>query len=65
MRRTEEEQFRDSAKPRDGPKSWFSEPPTRNYAALKRSRKRRKQMILSLLLLAAIVLVLGLLGFAR
>ncbi len=65
MRRTEEEQFRDSAKPRDGPKSWFSEPPTRNHAGLKRSRRRRKQMILSLLLLAAIILVLGLLGFAR
>ena len=64
MRRTEEEEFRDSAKPREGTKSWFSEPST-TRSTLKRKGRRGISMILSLILLAAILVVLSLIGFAR
>jgi len=66
MRRTEEEEFRDSAKPRDGPKSWFNEPPSViNSRTLKRNRRRRTLMALSLILLGAILVVLSFLGLTR
>ena len=64
MRRTEEEEFRDSAKPREGTKSWFSEPRT-TRSTLKRNRRTLISMILSLILLAAVVVVLRLIGLAR
>ena len=63
MRRDQEE-FRDSAKPREGAKSWFSEPSTAR-STLKRNRRRGVSMILSLILLAALLVVLSLIGFAR
>ena len=55
--------FRDSAKPREGPKSWFNEPSARS--TLKRNRRRRTSMILGLILLGAIMVVLSLLGLSR